>query len=111
MTAEGAGGGPVLTLPLPPPPPQPAHIRTSTVVDVRASHLGRLERPARITSRASRRRVARSRMNRPKSRRNRWETRHSGFDLGTSGAKATAVVGTLIVAVTADVPVKGRDAG
>jgi hypothetical protein len=99
----------VLTLPL--PPPQPAHIKTSTVTDVRASHVGRLARPARITSRANMSRVARSRPTRPTSKCNRRDTGRTGIDFGTRGAKATAVVGTLIVAVTADVPAKGKEAG
>jgi hypothetical protein len=98
----------VLTLP---PPPQPAHIKTSTVAAVKPSHVGCLARPAAIASRASMRKVPRSRPNQRKLKRNRRETGRAGIDLGTTGVKAIAVVATLIVAVIAEVPVKGKDAG
>src|SRR5258708_20258563 len=104
IAAEGAGGGPVLMLP--PPPPQPAHIKTSIVAAVRASHFGGLARPAVIASSASMRKVPRSRPTQRKLKRNRREAGRAGIESGTGGVKATAVVATLIVAVIAEGPVK-----
>jgi hypothetical protein len=99
-----AGGAPVLALP--PPPPQPAHIKASTVAAVRASHVGRLRRPAIIPRRARTRKV----VSQGKLNCKRNETGSAGIDFGTGG-KATAAVATLIVAVTGVVPVKGKEAG
>ena len=98
-------------LTLPPPPPQPAHIKTSIVAAVRPSHVGCLARPAVIASRASMRKVPRSRPTQRKLKRNRRETGRAGIDFGTRGVKAIAVVATLIVAVIAEVLVKAKDAG
>jgi len=56
------------------------------------------------------RKVAKSTPTQPKKW-NRREIVRAGIDSETGGAKATAVVATLIVAVTADVPVNGRDVG
>jgi hypothetical protein len=57
------------------------------------------------------RKVTRSRPTQRKVKRNRKETGRAGIDLGTRGARAVAVVATLIVAVTADGLVKGKEAG
>jgi hypothetical protein len=55
------------------------------------------------------RKVAR-RLSQGKLKCKRKETGNAGIDFGTGGAKATAVVATLIVSVTADVPVKTTEA-
>ena len=99
----------MLTLAL--PPPQPAHIKTAIVAAVRPSHAGRLARPAVIASRASMRKVPRSRPTQRKLKGNQRETGRAGIDFGTRGVKAIAVVATLIVAVIAEVPVKVKGAG
>lgn len=70
------------------PPPQPVHIETSTVAAESASHLPCLARSVTIASAVSAAKV---------------RTR--------CGAKATAVIATLIVAVTAGAPIKGKEAG
>jgi hypothetical protein len=109
IAAEGAAVVPVLTLP--PPPPQPAHIKTSIVAAVRPSHVGCLPRPAIIPSQASMRKVPRTRPTHRKVKRHRRETGRAGIDFGTRGVRAVAVVATLIFAVTADEPLKGKEAG
>ena len=57
------------------------------------------------------RNVARSRLTQRKLKCSRRVTGGVGSPCGTRGAKATAVVTTLIVAVTVDVPVNGRSVG
>jgi len=94
-----------------PPPPQPVHIKTTIVAAVRPSHVGCLARPAIIPRTVTMRKVARSRPSQGELKRNRKETGSAGIDSGTGGTKATAVVAALIVDVTADGPVNGKEAG
>jgi hypothetical protein len=57
------------------------------------------------------RRIARSKPSPVKLRCKRKETGSAGIDFGIGAARAPAVVVTLIVAVDADVPLNGKDAG